>query len=135
MSRRARIALASVLAAALAGGTAAAQDPKPGAGDAKRGEELFRKCVACHTLEEGGRNKAGPRLHGLFGRKAGGVGDFKYSPALRDSDLVWTPETVDALFAKGPDVLTPGSKMPLQTMTNAKDRADLIAYLMRATAK
>ncbi len=124
---------AAAIAALLAAGPAAAQNAAPG--DPARGEELFKKCVACHTLEEGGRNKVGPRLHGLFGRKAGGVADFKYSPALRDSALVWTPETVDALFAKGPDVLTPGSKMPLQTMASPKDRADLIAYLQRATAQ
>lgn len=125
----------AVLAGLLAGAQGLAQDAGPGAGDPARGEELFKKCAACHTLEQSGRNKAGPRLHGLFGRKAGGVADFKYSPALKDSAIVWTPETVDALFAKGPDVLTPGSKMPLQTMTNPKDRADLIAYLQRATAK
>lgn len=103
--------------------------------DAARGEALFRKCAACHSLEANGRNKVGPRLHGLFGRKAGAVTDFKYSPALRDSTLVWTPETVDQLFAKGPDVMTPGSKMPLQTMSNPADRADLIAFLKRATEK
>ena len=103
-------------------------------GDAARGEELFKKCVACHTLDAEGRNKVGPRLHGLFGRKAGGVADFKYSPALRDSTVVWTPETIDQLFAKGPDVFTPGSKMPLQMMPNPADRADLIAFLKRATA-
>jgi len=136
--RRASLALGFALAAAAAG-AAPAQEAKPAAaspgGDPLRGEALFKKCAACHTLEANGRNKVGPRLHGLFGRKAGDVADFKYSPALRDSALVWTPETVDALFAQGPDVLTPGSKMPLQTMTDARDRADLIAFLLRATAR
>ena len=124
------------LAVALASGAAAAQDAKPSAaapGDPARGEALFRKCAACHTLEANGRNKAGPRLFGLFGRKAGGVADFKYSPALKDSALVWTPATVDALFAQGPEALTHGSKMPMQTMSDAGDRADLIAFLLRAT--
>ena len=122
-------AVAALIVAAV---PAVAQDAARG--DASRGEELFKKCVACHTLDAEGRNKVGPRLHGLFGRKAGGVADFKYSPALRDSTVVWTPETIDQLFAKGPDVFTPGSKMPLQMMPNPADRADLIAFLKRATA-
>lgn len=126
-------------AAILAGFAALAWAAAPAlgqhAGDPEKGEALFRKCVACHTVEENGRNKAGPRLFGLFGRRAGTVADYKYSPALRDSTLVWTPETVDALFAKGPETVVPGSKMPLQTMSDPKDRADLIAFLQRATAK
>ncbi len=112
-------------------GAALALDP----GDAGRGEALFKRCVACHSFEPNGRNKAGPRLHGLFGRKAGAVPDYKYSPALKDSALVWTPETVDALFAKGPEEVVPGSKMPLQVMSNPKDRADLIAFLKKVTAE
>lgn len=121
----------ATLACALAWtGTAAATEP----GDPARGEALFRRCVACHTIEPNGRNKAGPRLHGLFGRKAGAVADYKYSPALKDSALVWTAETVDALFDKGPSAVVPGSKMPLQVMSNAKDRADLIEYLKKVTA-
>ncbi len=129
MPRRALAMAAGLLLAAAA--PAAAQD----AGDPAKGEALFRKCVACHTVEENGRNKAGPRLFGLFGRRAGAVSDYKYSPALRDSALVWTPETVDALFAKGPETVVPGSKMPLQTMSDPKDRANLIAFLLRATGR
>lgn len=107
--------------------------PAAAEGDAARGGELFKKCVACHTVEAGGRNKVGPRLHGVFGRRAGGVADYKYSPALANSGLIWSVETIDALFAEGPDKVTPGSKMPLQTLSNRQDRADLIAYMRQAT--
>lgn len=107
--------------------------PAAAEGDAARGAELFKKCIACHTVEAGGRNKVGPRLHGVFGRRAGGVADYKYSPALTSSSMVWTAETIDALFAEGPDKVTPGSKMPLQTLSNRQDRADLIAYMRQAT--
>src|SRR3546814_14345620 len=60
--------------------------------------------------------------------------DLNYSEALRHSDLVWTEETIDRLFALGPDTYTPGSKMPLQRMPSAEDREDLIAYLKAITA-
>lgn len=103
-------------------------------GDAVRGAKLFRACQACHTIDKDGGNIVGPRLYGLFGRRAGAVADYKYSDALKKSGIVWTAETVDKLFALGPAVFTPGSKMPLQAMGNAKRRADLIAYLKIATA-
>ncbi len=82
--------------------------------------------------EDGGR-RAGPTLHGLFGRRAGSVAGYIYSKALRESRLIWTEETVDALFAEGPHTYTPGSKMPLQRMPASRDRAELIAYLKRVT--
>jgi cytochrome c len=100
---------------------------------ADRGALLFRKCSACHDLVPRASAKAGPTLYGLFGRRAGSVPDYPYSPALRDSGLVWTPETVDRLFAQGPQAVAPGSKMPLQKMPDAEDRAELIEYLERAT--
>ncbi len=99
-----------------------------------RGAELFRKCAACHTVTPDDAHKAGPTLHGLFGRVAGELPDYPYSPALRQSDLIWTAETIDRLFQVGPETLVPGSKMPLQRMPDAKDRARLIAYLKRVTA-
>jgi cytochrome c len=97
------------------------------------GERLFAKCAACHTLSPEDGNKAGPTLHGLFGRRAGSVAGYPYSPALRNSSIVWTEQTVDRLFALGPHIVTPGSKMPLQRMADPSERAALIAYLRRQT--
>jgi cytochrome c len=101
--------------------------------DGSRGAMLFRKCSACHTVTADGEHRAGPTLHRLFGRTAGSRGDYPYSVALQESDLVWTEHTVARLFEIGPDVLVPGSKMPLQRMPDARDRADLVTYLKRVT--
>lgn len=94
-----------------------------------RGPQLFAKCAACHTLSADGGNKAGPSLAGLFGRPAGSVTGYAYSPALRASGIVWTEATVAQLFDIGPDRFVPGSKMPLQRLVNPSDRAALIDYL------
>ena len=102
--------------------------------DDTRGALLFRKCAACHTVTPDGDHRAGPTLHRLFGRTAGSRADYPYSAALEASDLVWTEETVARLFEVGPDVMVPGSKMPLQRLPDARDRADLVAYLKRITA-
>lgn len=101
--------------------------------DGDRGALLFRKCRVCHTLTPGDDRKAGPTLYGLFGRRAGSVAGYPYSLALRDSGLVWNEETVDKLFAEGPDVVAPGSKMPLQKIPERRDRAELIEFLKRST--
>lgn len=99
------------------------------------GERQFkRKCAICHTLTPGGARRAGPTLHAVFGRAAGSVEDYTYSDTLRTSDIVWTAQTIDALFDEGPDRFVPGTKMPVQRIAAAGDRADLIAYLRRATA-
>ncbi|MCH2166417.1 MAG: c-type cytochrome [Oceanicola sp.] len=98
------------------------------------GERQFtRKCAICHALEAGPSRKAGPTLHALFGRRAGTVPDYPYSQTLDGSDIIWSEETVDALFDEGPDHYIPGSKMPMQVISGADDRADLIAYLKQAT--
>lgn len=98
------------------------------------GERQFlRKCSVCHALTADGGRRAGPTLHALFGRRAGTVPGYGYSAALAGNPLVWTEATIDALFALGPDRVTPGSKMPVQRIASPQDRADLIAFLKGAT--
>ena len=94
------------------------------AGDAGRGKALYQGCAACHSLEE---NEIGPSHRGVFGRRAGAVADYNYSPALRRSGLVWDAATLDAWLAN-PSALVPGTKMFFK-VDEAKARADLIAYL------
>jgi cytochrome c len=117
-----------------AGLLSAAALPAPAAAEADptRGEAVFRKCAACHTLEANGRNRVGPRLHRLFGRQAGAVGDFRYTAALKNSGLVRDETTLDA-FLKDSEAFVPGTKM-YGGLAIDRDRADLIAYLRRATA-
>lgn len=100
------------------------------------GERQFqRKCSICHALDPDGRRRAGPTLFGIFGRPAGSLVNYSYSPTLRNSDIIWDVGTIDALFDLGPDDFVPGSKMPMQRITKAADREDLIAFLRRATAE
>lgn len=99
------------------------------------GERQFaRKCSICHSLSEDGGRRAGPSLYRLFGRRAGTVSGYGYSPALLGTGIVWSRETLDKLFDLGPDHYTPGSKMPMQRIVRGEDRADLIAYLEVVTS-
>jgi cytochrome c len=100
-------------------------------GDAARGEARFQECAACHRLEAG-VNEVGPSLHGIFMRKAAELADFRYSPAMKRSGVVWTPETVETYIAD-PQAMIPANRMPYAGMANASERADLIAYLVKAT--
>ncbi len=97
------------------------------------GARVFRACSACHALTPEGGNMAGPNLHGLFGRRMGSVAGYAYSDRLARGDIVWTPETVADLFTRGPDVVTPGTKMPVQRIENAEDMAALLRFLDQAT--
>ena len=97
-------------------------------------KQFARKCSVCHSLTASSKRRAGPTLYGVFGRKVGAVEDYPYSKELTEMDLVWNEETIDLLFKDGPDIVTPGSKMPVQRIKGKQDRADLISYLKRATA-
>ena len=103
------------------------------AGD--HGAEVFRACVACHTLTPDEGNKAGPSLVGIFGRKIATLPGYYYSEALKHMNIVWTPETVSKMFEVGPMVYTPGTKMPEQTIGSAEDRKALVEFLAKATTK
>jgi cytochrome c len=97
------------------------------------GAEVFRACVACHTLRPEEENRAGPTLFGIFGRHIAAVPGYRYSEAFRRLDIVWTPQTVARLFELGPATFTPGTKMPEQRIGSAEDRAALVEFLARAT--
>jgi cytochrome c len=98
-------------------------------GDAARGEKKFEECIACHTIERG-VNNLGPSLYGVFDRKAGELADFRYSPALKRSGITWTAQTLDAFIA-APQATVPANRMPYAGMSDAVDRADLIAFLLK----
>ena len=118
--------LQTVVAAAafiLATGVAHAQ------GDPKRGEKVFENCRACHATD-GGANEVGPALRGVFGRRAGERDDFHYSPALKRSGITWTPQTLDT-FVADPQKMVPANRMPYDGLPDARDRADLIMYMLQ----
>jgi cytochrome c len=97
------------------------------------GAQVFRACVACHTLKSDEGNRAGPTLAGLFGRRIATLPGYNFSPALKKLDIVWTPETVSKLFELGPATFTPGTKMPEQKIGSAEERTALVRFLERAT--
>jgi len=115
---------AVLLAAALASGAAAAA-PR---GDAKKGEEIYSRCLACHALAY---DRTGPRHCGLFGRKAGSVPGFAYSEAMKHSKIVWNAKTLDRFIAD-PMKTVPGTAMGYAGVKDPRERADLIAYLEAA---
>jgi cytochrome c len=112
----------------------AADDPLKHYAD-DRGAQVFRACVACHTLSPDEGNKAGPSLVGIFGRKIATLPGYRYSAALKRMNIVWTPQTVAKMFEVGPMAYTPGTKMPEQKIGSAEDREALVEFLAKATKK
>lgn len=103
--------------------------------DMDPGERQFaRKCSVCHTLTPDDANRAGPTLYGVFGRRVGTLPDYPYSDALKNSDIIWTEETISRLFDHGPDIVLPGTKMPVQRLKDPGELAALVAFLKRATS-
>jgi cytochrome c len=98
-----------------------------------KGAQAFATCRACHSLQAGAKSVLGPNLNKLFGRKAGSVPGFAYSPALKASNLVWDAKTLDQFIA-APTKKVPGTRMVMKIDDPAK-RAALINYLKVETAK
>jgi cytochrome c len=95
--------------------------------DAAAGEASFRKCQVCHDVGEGAKNKLGPELNGLDGRKAGTVDGYGYSDGNKSSGITWGEATFKE-YRHDPQAKMPGTKMIL-SVKNAKELADLWAYL------
>ncbi len=100
------------------------------AGDAAKGKKVFAKCKACHTIKQGGKNKVGPNLHGVVGRKAAMVKGFKYSKAMKKSGITWDEATLDK-FLKKPKKMMKKTKMAFAGLKKDKQRANVIAYLKK----
>jgi cytochrome c len=97
----------------------------------ENGEEVFKKCRACHDVGPTAKNKVGPLLNGLFGRKAGTIEGFNYSDANRkagEAGWVWTEEVMTK-YLENPREAMPGNRMAFVGLRDEQDRKDVIAYL------
>lgn len=101
----------------------------PAPGDPARGEVIYGRCLACHALAY---DHTGPKHCGLFGRRAGSVPGFAYSPAMVRSKITWNARTLDRFLAN-PTRMVPGTAMTYAGIPDAQERADLIAWLRQAT--
>lgn len=105
--------------------------PTAFAGDMVRGKQIFSKCSGCHQVGEGAKNKIGPQLNGIFGRKAGSVDGFPYSKSMRraaSGGLVWHNDSLNA-YIENPRVLISGTRMSFRGLKTTQDREDVLAYL------
>ncbi len=101
------------------------------AADLKRGEKVFKKCKACHSLKPG-KKKVGPSLHGVIGEKAAGMKGYKYSKAMKGANLTWDDKTLDGYLTK-PKKFLKGTKMSFSGLKKQADRDNVIAYIKEKT--
>ena len=105
--------------------------PLAATGDSAAGRQAYRKCLSCHSLEAG-RNMIGPTLAGIIGRKAGAEPGFNYSPAMKQANITWTPQTL-AAYLTDPQKSMPGNRMPFPGLKSAHERNDVVAYLVQTS--
>ncbi|AUW58533.1 cytochrome c family protein [Sphingobium sp. SCG-1] len=108
--------------------------PASAAGDAAAGKKAFLQCQMCHSVESGGRDGIGPNLSGIIGKKAASRPGFKYSEALKKSQITWNAASLDP-WLKKPSATVPGTRMIYAGMNDAAARANVIAYLATLRAK
>ncbi len=98
------------------------------AGDAEKGEKAFRRCAACHSVQEANPNKAGPGLFGIIGRKVASLPGYMYSPAMASVDFVWTEDRLIS-FLTHPQQILPGTRMPFMGLSRIEDASNIVTYL------
>jgi len=108
--------------------TALAAASSASAQDAAAGKTSFNKCLACHAIGEGAKNKVGPELNGIDGRKSGTAADYNYSDANKNSGITWN-EAVFKEYIKDPKTKIPGTKMAFAGIKNEKEINDLWAFI------
>ncbi len=96
-------------------------------GDAEKGQVVFHKCAICHSVKAG-ENKVGPTLFGVVGRHSASVPNFNYSPAMKEANVDWTPETLDHYLAD-PQKMVPKTRMIFPGLKSEDERQNVIAYL------
>jgi cytochrome c len=101
--------------------------------DVEKGANSFKKCLPCHSIGPGAKNKIGPELNGLDGRKAGSVPNFNYSDTNKNSGIVWDEATFKE-YIKDPRAKIPGTKMTFPGIKNEQEINDLWAYLKQFDA-
>lgn len=97
-------------------------------GNAEAGKAAFRKCASCHQVGPSARGGFGPKLTGVIGRKVGATTDYRYSAAMKNSQVIWTEQNL-AAFLKAPSDFLPGNNMRFWGIGNTQQVADLLAYL------
>jgi cytochrome c len=125
--RMSRVVAGLALAAVAYTSTATILSKADAAGNAAAGEQIFTRCMVCHSAKAG-ENKIGPSLAGVYGRKSGSVPGYDYSPALKSAGITWDEQSLDK-FLTNPAADVHGTKMAI-SIPNAEDRQNLIAYLM-----
>jgi len=109
-------------------------EPRPWLKSNHPGSKVFKKCAKCHAIKASYKQRSGPHLENIFGRKVGGILDYNYSDALRSANFIWTKKTLSALFEQGPDKYLPGTKMPVQRIINVAKLEHLISYIEELTS-